>query len=236
YAKKLSTRTDIEVISMGVDLLQRFTPSTTSSNDEFSLLYAGRLVEKKGVQYLISAMPKILQQYPYAKLLVAGDGPDRANLEQLAIAEGVAKQITFIGSIDNAVLRDLYRQSSVFIAPSIVAQGGDQEGLGLVLVEALGCGCAVVATDLPAIRDVIVNGVTGLITRQKDSDDLACKVNLLLGDPALKASLAQAGRAYVLERFDWDLITTRYSDLFYSLTMDTPILRAKYIVSSNKMD
>jgi glycosyltransferase involved in cell wall biosynthesis len=216
YAVALSDRRDIEVISMGVDLQQRFTPSATPRKN-CSLLYAGRLVEKKGVRYLVSAMRKIRERYPEIELIIAGDGPERTALKQLAVAEGVSEQVRFLGAMDNVALRDLYRQCTIFVAPSIVADDGDQEGLGLVFVEALGCECAVVATDLPAIRDVILNGVTGLVVRQKDSDDLTDKIITLLDNPDLRTSLGKAGRAYVSERFDWNLIAKRYRKLFDNL-------------------
>jgi glycosyltransferase involved in cell wall biosynthesis len=213
YAQVLSDRHDIAVISMGVDLQQRFTPAAIPRKP-YSLLYAGRLVEKKGVKYLIHAMQKILQRHQDVELIIAGDGPENTELRQFAIAEGVSKQIHFIGSINNSALCNLYRECTVFIAPSIVARDGDQEGLGLVLVEALGCECPVVATDLPAIQDVIQDGITGLVAKQKDSNDLADKIITLLDNPDLRTTLGQTGRAYVLERFDWDLITERYAELF----------------------
>jgi glycosyltransferase involved in cell wall biosynthesis len=217
YASALSKRPDVEVIPMGVDLVQGFAPAPIA-REPYELLFAGRLVEKKGVRYIILAMPKILECCPNARLLIAGDGPERAGLEQLAISTGVAPYISFLGRMDNAELPNLYRRASIFIGPSVVAQGGDQEGLGLVFVEALGCECAVVASDLPAIKDVVIDGVTGLICKQKDSEDLAGKVVALLESPDLRKSLGQAGRQHVLNHFDWQMTAGRYSRLIEELT------------------
>ena len=84
------------------------------------------------------------------------------------------------------------------------------EGLGLALVEALACECPVVASDLPAVRDVVSDGITGLICNQKDSADLADKIITMLNDPTLRQTLGRAGRQHVLERFDWNIIAERY--------------------------
>lgn len=213
YASKLSGRQDIEVISMGVDVLHHFTPSKSVGENCYQLLFVGRLVEKKGVRYLIEAMPEILRHYPQAQLLIAGDGPEKMDLQKLALNIAPESQIQFLGSIDNSELQLLYRQASIFVAPSVVAKGGDQEGLGLVFVEALGCACAVIASDLPAIRDVVIDELTGLVCKQKNSADLAQKVCRLLGDPALRERLGETGRSYVREKYDWSTITRRYTNV-----------------------
>lgn len=213
YAAELSGRQDIEVISMGVDLLHRFTPSESVRKNCYQLLFVGRLVEKKGARYLIEAMPEILRHYPQVQLLIAGDGPDKTDLQKLVLNIDLESQIQFLGPIDNSELQMLYRQASIFVAPSVVARSGDQEGLGLVFVEALGCACAVVASDLPAIRDVVIDEVTGLITKQKNSADLAQKICRLLDDRRLRESLGEAGRRHVLEKYDWNIIVKRYTSL-----------------------
>lgn len=216
YASVLANRDDIEVIPMGVDLTHRFTPSPEIVRNSTEVLFVGRLVEKKGVRYIISAMPEVIKSFPQAMLLVVGEGPDRDHLQKLAQASGLEENVRFLGAVNNMALRDIYRRTAIFVAPSIVASGGDQEGLGLVLVEALGCACPVVTTDLPAIRDVVIDGVTGVICKQNDSVDLACNIVKLLNNPDLSRALGHAGRQYVLERFDWDGVASRYGALIAS--------------------
>jgi glycosyltransferase involved in cell wall biosynthesis len=212
YAYALTTRRDIEVIPMGVDLIDQFTPTDTPRNTH-TILFVGRLVEKKGVRYLVLAMEEILKVHPQASLLIVGDGPDKTALENLAEETGVASHIRFLGPLENNLLQEQYRQATIFAAPSVIAKGGDQEGLGLVFVEALGCECAVVASDLPAIRDVIIDGVTGVTCKQRDSADLANKVISLLDNPNLRIMLGKAGRRHVVERFDWEIVARRYAEL-----------------------
>jgi glycosyltransferase involved in cell wall biosynthesis len=103
------------------------------------------------------------------------------------------------------------------VFPSIIAGDGDREGFGLVLVEALGCKCATVVTDLPAMHDIVRNGRSALVIPERDSARLAEKVNLLLDDAELRQKLGEQGRADVLERFDWEVIDRRYTDLISSL-------------------
>jgi glycosyltransferase involved in cell wall biosynthesis len=104
------------------------------------------------------------------------------------------------------------------VFPSVVSKDGDREGFGLVLVEALGCECATVVTDLPAMRDIIIEGKTGLVVPQKSIQQLAEKVVCLLDDPKLGRSLGKEGRRYVENRYDWNYITIKYAALIESIT------------------
>ena len=97
--------------------------------------------------------------------------------------------------------------------PSVVAASGDQEGLGLVAIEAMGCGCAVVASDLPTVRDSVSDGETGLMVSPGDPSDLAAKIATLLVDDELTAKLAANGRRYALEHFDWQRVGDGYAQL-----------------------
>ena len=203
---------NIRVIPMGVDLLTRFTPPL-SRKSKASILFVGRLVEKKGLRYLIEAMPKILEKHPDVKLRVAGDGQELRSMKSLSIRLGVARNIEFLGAVVNEALPGLYQTSEVVVFPSIVSADGDREGFGLVLVEALGCECAVVATDLPATRDIVKDGETALIIRQKDPRQIADKVIQLFDESELRKTLGTKGRRHVLERFDWHTITKRYTEL-----------------------
>jgi glycosyltransferase involved in cell wall biosynthesis len=207
----------VQTIPMGVDLLHRFVPPPSPSQ-RAGLLFVGRLVEKKGPRYLIEAMPAILERQPRTFLRIAGDGQQRPQLEKRASELGVASRVEFLGAVDNAALPELYQRAEVVIFPSVVAGDGDREGFGLVLVEALGCECATVVTDLPAMRDIVADGRSALIVRQKDAPGIATRVIRLLGDPGLRRSIGKAGRRFVLEHFDWEPIARRYARLMETVT------------------
>lgn len=207
----------LQTISMGVDTGTLFTPGPVTGRADKELLFVGRLVEKKGVAYLLDAMPRILGQQPGTRLGIVGDGPMESGLKQQAHRLGIAHAVTFHGAINNTGLPELYRRATIFVAPSIVTDQGDQEGLGLVLVEALACECPVVASDLPALRDVIVHGHTGWSVPQKSPGALADAVIKLLSEPGLRRDLAVNGREHVMQHFDWTVVATRYGQLLDEL-------------------
>jgi glycosyltransferase involved in cell wall biosynthesis len=116
-----------------------------------------------------------------------------------------------MGSVYNQDLPSFYQTSNILIFPSV-----DREGFGLVLVEALGCECALVVSDLPSMQDIIADGKTALVIPQKDVKRLADSVNKLLANSALRTSLGKAGRQFVLKHFDLDRIAEKYLDLIES--------------------
>jgi glycosyltransferase involved in cell wall biosynthesis len=200
-----------------VDLEGRFLPSACRRREK-SLLFVGRLVEKKGLEYLIRAMPKVLEKHPGANLTIAGSGPEESAARQLVTALGIERHVRFLGAVPNSEMSPWYQASEVVVFPSVVAKDGDQEGFGLVLVEAMGCECAVIGTDLPAIRDIIVDGKTGLIVPEKDPKALAEKIVYLFDNPVIRSSLGRDGRSFVLEMYDWRNIASRY-EAFYAELM-----------------
>ncbi len=202
----------IEVASMGVDLESRFVPVAGVAREPQRLVFVGRLVEKKGVAVLLDAFARLRATHPASRLTIVGDGPERGALEQQAAASGLGGAVEFAGARAQHELPALYSAASIAVVPSIVDRIGDQEGLGLVTLEAIGCGCAVVASDLPAIRDVIVDGETGLLARSGDATDFATKLCRLLDDNALRERLGESARARLL-RYDWREVTARYADL-----------------------
>lgn len=206
----------IIVQSMGVDLERKFTPGNSDAPRD-GLVFVGRLVEKKGVAYLIEAVAILAARYPALTLNIVGDGPLRESLESLAVRLGVEEKVHFVGSVLNEDVPDYLRAAKISVMPSVVASSGDQEGLGLVAVEALGCGCAVVAFDLPAVRDTIIDGKTGLMAEPESSTDLADKIAILLDDEALCADLASEGRRYALGKFTWTAVGLSYTNIIAGL-------------------
>jgi len=207
----------VHVIPMGTDLKSRFVPPETRQN-KGSLLFVGRFVEKKGLCYLIDALPLILKKHPQASLRIAGDGPEKRILQTQCAKLRVSDRVRFLGAIKNEFLPALYQESNVVVFPSIIAKDGDREGFGLVLVEAMGCECATVVTDLPAMKDIIIDGKTGFVVPQKNVQKLAEKIISLLDDPEAGRWVGKEGRRFVVERYDWDEIAKQYAALIESIT------------------
>lgn len=208
------------VAPMGVDLQHRFTPAEEGPAPGKTLLFAGRLVAKKGVDVLLEALPAVLDRHPDARLTVVGDGPERATLQTLAARLGVDSAVAFTGSVPNETLPARLRAARVVVFPSRIAADGDREGFGLVAVEAMGCGAAVVGSDLPAMREFLHDGETGLVAPAGDPQALAAAVIRLLDDPGLCARLGAAGRSFVAARYDWAVVTDTYAGLLAALAAD----------------
>lgn len=212
----LRPQRSVEVMSMGVDLQNRFLPVDGVARNPDEVLFVGRLVEKKGVTVLLRAVARARNRLPQLKVRIVGDGPLRAGLEAEAEALGIADQVTFTGAVMQDRLPALYSAAAVAVVPSVVARSGDQEGLGLVTVEALGCGCAVIASDLPAIRDVISPGENGLLVAPEDADALADALARMLGEAREAGDFQAVARDSVLDRFDWEPIARCYGELLRS--------------------
>lgn len=203
----------VRVMPMGVDARERFFPRADAARDPCEILFVGRLVEKKGVKFLLRALIRVRNSVPGAHLTVAGAGPLDAGLRAEARELGIDAKVRFLGAQANDMLPALYRRAAIVAVPSVVAASGDQEGLGLVIAEALACECPVVASDLPAIRDIVEHGTTGLLAQPGDVEDLAAKIVQLLLNPGLARDLGRRGRATVLERFDWQHVGIEYERL-----------------------
>lgn len=177
----------VTVVPMGADLA-RFSPSDRVPAPEdgpLRLLFVGRLVEKKGLAVLLQALSSVdPERY---ELTVVGDGPLREELEKLA--DGLS--VRFVGQHSRAALADDYRRNDVFVVPSVPASSGDQDGLPVALLEAMGSGCAIIASDLPGINEAIENEVSGVLVRPGDVRDLARAICELADNENLRKTLAQ---------------------------------------------
>ena len=210
----------IMVRSMGVDLRSTFTPGDATAQRR-GLVFVGRLVEKKGAAFLIEAMALLTEQYADLQLTVIGDGPVRRSLLELTERHQLQENVRFVGSVPNVQLPDYLRAAKIMVMPSVVAASGDQEGLGLVALEAMGCGCAVVASDLPAVRDTILDGRTGLMVKPANAEDLAEKIGQLLANDEMRQTLAEEGRRYAAENFDWRIVGESYTEFISGMIRPT---------------
>lgn len=197
----------VVVAPMGVDI-RRFRPPAAGNRS--GLLFVGRLVEGKGVDTLIEAFALLAAGHPDLRLVVVGDGPLRPGLEARVMTLGLADRVAFTGALAADAVADAMRGAVVLAMPS------RSEGLGLVAAEALACGCPVVASDIPGVRDVVRHGETGLLIPVGDAPALAAALACVADDPAQAAALAEAGRAHVQSTFGWPAVARRYRGLYES--------------------
>lgn len=213
-AQGLSCRA-LHVIPMGADLQHRFTPDAGVCRHLNRLLFVGRLVEKKGVGYLLQALVEVLKTHPDATLDIAGFGPLASDLQALARTLGVDHAVHFLGAVRQDALPTLYRSASLLVAPFVQAVSGDREGLPVVIMEAIGCGCPVIASDLPGVRDLLGDDDADCLVPPGDPQALAEAIRRHLHNPQALAPRAERRRQVALARVDWSVIAGRYADLLF---------------------
>ncbi|WP_217143190.1 glycosyltransferase family 4 protein [Streptomyces sp. AC627_RSS907] len=166
-----------------------------------------RLVPRKGQDTLIRAMPRILAAEPDAVLLIVGGGPYEKDLRRLAHDTGVAASVHFTGAVPWSELPAHYGAGDVFAMPCRTRRGGlDVEGLGIVYLEASATGLPVVAGDSGGAPDAVLDGETGWVVRGTSEEESADRIVTLLGDPELRRRMGERGRAWVEEKWRWDLL------------------------------
>ena len=181
------------------------------------LLGAGRLIAKKGFDVLIDACAVLRGRGVACDCAIAGEGPLRGALERRIRRAGLQGRVRLLGWQGPEEMERLYRRASVFSLPSRVVRGRDRDGLPNVLVEALAHGLPVVSTDVSAIPELVVDGVTGLLVAPDDPAALAAALARLLSDARLRLRLGEAGRRLVVERFDLETNTRQLAELFWPL-------------------
>jgi glycosyltransferase involved in cell wall biosynthesis len=182
------------------------------SERERRVLFVGRLVEKKGCEYLIRAFAQVQRKIPDASLIIVGDGGLRGRLQQLATELSVNAK--FRGALSSADVARELQMTRVFCLPSVRAANGDAEGFGIVLLEAEGSGVPVVSSAIGGAAEGIDEGVTGFSFAERDVDTLAVRLIALLTDDALATSMAHAGPIFVSERFDLYRCTEKLESLY----------------------
>ncbi|MGW1543561.1 glycosyltransferase family 4 protein [Streptomyces sp. NPDC002309] len=173
-----------------------------------------RLVPRKGQDTLILAMPRILSKEPDAVLLLVGGGPYEGELRKLARETRVEDSVVFTGAVPWSELPAHYGAGDVFAMPCRTRRGGlDVEGLGIVYLEASATGLPVVAGDSGGAPDAVLDGETGWVVRGGSVEDAADRIVTLLGDAELRRRMGERGRAWVEERWRWDLLAERLKEL-----------------------
>ncbi len=202
----------VEVIPYAVDLPH---PSLLASRNSgrTRLLYVGRLVERKGVRYLIEALAA-LEPGLHAEVTIIGDGPEREALESTARDLGVADRVTFRGWVTPEELDQAYSEATLFALPAVVDARGDTEGLGMVLLEAMTYQLPVISTPLGGITDIVSDGETGLLVPPNDAPALARAITTLVTDKPLASRLAIAGQHYAEQHFGWDGVLAAWRRLY----------------------
>ncbi|WP_081458012.1 glycosyltransferase [Desulfobulbus propionicus] len=206
-----------DIIPMGVDA-SLFSPNKKNEaiRERYGihgpfLLFVGRLTEKKGVRYLIDAMPKVINDFPDAKLLIVGHGELEHELRNQVRQLGFDKVVLFAGGISNDQLPVYYATADLFIGPSVQVRNGDTEGFGLTFVEAAMSGCLVIGTRVGGIEDILVDGQTGFLVPPGNTSLLAAKIIHIAKSKENYEEIRRKARRLISGKFDWVVVAEQYA-------------------------
>jgi glycosyltransferase involved in cell wall biosynthesis len=207
-AREIGYKKAIEVIPNGVDVakfaalhapeeIADVRRQTGKKLGDIFLFTASRLVLSRGVEDIIRALPYLPHN---VKLLVAGDGEDRLQLENIAKDSGVRERVVFLGHISHDALPKYFAVCDIFVRPSII------EGMGSAFIEAFAAGIPIVATPVGGIPDFLKDGETGIFCKVRDPQSVADAVTRYINDPSLVARIIENAKKLAQDHYDWNMI------------------------------
>ncbi len=203
-----------QIIPMGIDY-KKFASGNSQAlrnpnkPQKTILLFVGRLVEKKGVADLLAAVAGLSNDIlDRIELWIIGDGAERDRLKALAIEYRIDDKVVFYGRLPNESLPDYYAAADIFIAPSIVDVNGDTEGQGVILLEAMASGTAVISTRTGGISEVIEHGKTGLLVDAAKPVQLTSALEQVISEKGLRTTYSEAGKI-AARVYDWENIAIK---------------------------
>lgn len=186
------------------------TKKLNIQKDELVLFALGRIVWKKGFDYLIRAVPKVLQHVPNLKVIIGGDGSDLNALKQLVCSLGLDGVVHFPGAIYRNEIPIYFHLCDVFVIPSIHDPKGNVDGCPNVVLEAMASGKPVVASNISGIPLVVSHEENGLLVEEKNIDELAEAILRLFASKELRDKFGKANKAKVLRFLTWSKIAQRF--------------------------
>ena len=204
-------RSRIEIIHNGVDLEVLSPLPPEERFPEATLLFLGRLKRYKRVDLLLEAVAALVRRGISCRLLVAGRGDDQPRLEALRKSLKISEHVDFLGFISDAEKRDLLQKGWIHLFTSA------NEGWGISNLEAAACGTPTIASDVPGLRDSVVDGQTGFLVPHGDVETLSRRIEDLLGDDEKRKRLGVGARSFA-EGFGWD-VSARAMEAFLSGTL-----------------
>lgn len=167
----------------------------------------GRMVEFKGHEYAIQAMPEIIDFDPYARLVIVGNGPNKKKLTELVDSLGIKDKVFFLGHI-SWDMREVYPAFDIFLFPSI------NEPFGIAVLEAMVCRLPIIATDSGGVSEILEDERTALLVKPQNSADIAKKYRQLETDPALKKKIARNAQEKVFDEYSIDTMVDKIMEVY----------------------
>lgn len=193
-----------------IDEAQKKLNLTPDKKNPRQILFLGRLAGNKGCDYLVRAMPRILDKFPDVKLIICGDGEEKGHIVDLVTQLEIGPSITFLGTATFDKLVELYCTSIAYVFPSI----NRLEAFGIVQLEAMANYTAVVASDIPGPNAVMEPGKSGLLVPKQNPDAIAGAVCQLLADPEKAKEMGKRGRELVETKYSWRTIVKQVTAIY----------------------
>lgn len=204
----------IRIVPNGVDT-QKFKPlkglealkHKLGIDSKLCVLFVGRLIPRKGLNFLVEAAKDIVKEYSQTLFLIVGNGPLKGHLISQLEKMNLSNNFVFLGDVSEKLLPALYNCADVFVLPSI------QEGQGIALLEAQATAKPVVAFNVGGVREAVMEKETGLLT-QPSSNELAEAVMRLLANWSLREKMGSNGRKFVMDNFSWDVCSQKLFQVY----------------------
>jgi glycosyltransferase involved in cell wall biosynthesis len=218
-----AARDRIETIPYGVDV-DRFRPDPDArascrralglGSDAVVLFTAGRLVRKKGFEYLIDAVARLVPRWPAVRLVIAGGGDLDDELRSRVRGHGIGDHVHFAGVLAQPDVARYLAAADVAVMPSVRDEAGNVDGLPNTVMEALASGTPLVATTVGGIPSVVTDGQNGLLVPEKDAPALEAALERLLASPAMRAEFGATARADAVGSRTWDTVAERFEQVY----------------------
>jgi colanic acid/amylovoran biosynthesis glycosyltransferase len=201
---------------MGVDC-DKFAFSRRNFNDSVNIVTIARLIEKKGVEYGIRAIAKIIKTHKKLQYIIIGSGPLLKAMRRLIRTLKVEDKVKLVGRKRQQEVIEILNKSNILIAPSVTGKDGNQEGIPVSLMEAMATGIPVVSTQHSGIYELVENGVTGFLVPERDIDSLADRIFCLIKHPDICLQMGLAARAHIEKHFNIDRLNNRLTEIYQEL-------------------
>jgi glycosyltransferase involved in cell wall biosynthesis len=186
-------------------------------HNKVNILFIGRLVEKKGVIYLLEAILQLIKKGVLIQLTIIGKGKNEQMLKDFCLTNNMGNNVLFQGWQNPQQIKQLFTLSDIFVLPSLIASNGDRDGIPNVILEAMASGIPVISTSVSGITEIIQHRFTGLLVSEKNSNQLLDAILTLINDDNLRISLIENAHKLLTEKFDFEKNNELLVSLFESV-------------------
>jgi colanic acid/amylovoran biosynthesis glycosyltransferase len=208
----------ILILGSGIDCQKfAFSPRFFPVDGRIRFATIGRLVEKKGIEYCIRAIAKLIPDYPNIEFNIIGNGPLKTHFQTIIQELALDSTVNLLGAKQQQEIIEILDNSHIFMAPSVTAANGDRDAPLNTLKEAMAMGLPVISTYHGGIPELVEDGISGFLVPERDTDAIAAKINYLIAHPELWSEMGRAGRARVEEKYDTNKLNDELVEIYQQL-------------------